>query len=85
MAKGGRRVRRGYFRRNGARQAPGAAPAREALAEGYMRMYRVLDALHLLQDWLDARPDEVEALSLRGDVLVSGAAAPTLTQENGDM
>jgi tetratricopeptide (TPR) repeat protein len=45
-----------------------AAPAREALATGYMRGYRVLDTLNLLQQWLDARPNDVEALALRGDL-----------------
>ncbi len=42
--------------------------AREALVEGCLRTYRVVDALDCLGPWLDARPDEVEALSLRGDL-----------------
>ena len=32
MAKGGRRLRRGYFRRNGARSTPETAPARDGVA-----------------------------------------------------
>ena len=34
MAKGGRRLRRGYFRRNGPRSAPETAPARDGVAGG---------------------------------------------------
>ncbi len=45
-----------------------SAPAREALAEGEIRMYRVLDALNGLKEWLDLRPNEVQALKLRGDL-----------------
>jgi tetratricopeptide (TPR) repeat protein len=53
-----------YIRRN----RGSAGPAREALAEGYLRMYRVLDALTLLQQWLDDQPNEVQALNLRGNL-----------------
>jgi tetratricopeptide (TPR) repeat protein len=48
----------------------GAAPAAqvmEALAEGYLRVYRVRDALACLDAWLAHEPDSVRALSLRGD------------------
>ncbi len=45
-----------------------SAPAREALAEGYLRMYRVLDALDCLKQWLDLQPNEAQALALRGDL-----------------
>ena len=51
------------------RRDPGrAGPIREALAEGYLRVYRVRDALNLLQDWLAAQPDEVQALTLLGNL-----------------
>ena len=53
-----------YIRQNPDR----SAAARQALASGYMRVYRVLDALNLLQEWLDARPNDVEAFALRGDL-----------------
>ena len=53
-----------YVRRNPDR----AEPEREALADGYLRDYRVLDALNFLQDWLGDRPNDVEALALRGDL-----------------
>jgi tetratricopeptide (TPR) repeat protein len=48
----------------------GAAPAPlvwEALAEGYLRVYRVRDALACLDAWLAREPDNTRALSLRGD------------------
>ena len=45
-----------------------SAPAREALVQGCLRTYRVIDALDCLQPWLDARPDDAEALALRGDI-----------------
>ena len=61
----------GDYLRNDVRRNPDpdhSAPAREALAEGCLRTYRVLDALNGLKAWLDLRPDEVEALALRGDL-----------------
>ena len=38
----------------------------EALIEGYMQVYRVLDALGALRDWLANEPDNPVARSLRG-------------------
>jgi tetratricopeptide (TPR) repeat protein len=38
----------------------------EALAEGYIRMYRVLESLACLNQWLEYEPDNVQALYLRG-------------------
>jgi predicted Zn-dependent protease len=40
----------------------------EALADGYLRMYRIRDALLLLDHWLEVEPDNVQALFLRGSV-----------------
>ena len=39
----------------------------EGLAEGYIRMYRVLDALASVNRWLQVDPDNIRALTLRGD------------------
>jgi tetratricopeptide (TPR) repeat protein len=52
-----------------ARRHPDRAPlVWEALTEGYLRVYRVVDALSVLQKWLEARPDDVQAHALRGEV-----------------
>ncbi len=52
-----------------ARQHPEQAPlVWEALAEGYARLYRILDALACLDRWLARHPDDVRALTLRGNV-----------------
>jgi predicted Zn-dependent protease len=40
----------------------------EALAEGYLRMYRVLDALSCLDSWLAHEPNNPQAWFLRGNV-----------------
>jgi predicted Zn-dependent protease len=40
----------------------------EALAEGYLRMYRVLDALACLDNWLQREPNNPQAWFLRGNV-----------------
>jgi tetratricopeptide (TPR) repeat protein len=40
----------------------------EALAEGYLRMYRILDAVRCLDRWLEVEPDNVQAFFLRGSV-----------------
>jgi tetratricopeptide (TPR) repeat protein len=40
----------------------------EALAEGYLHMYRIRDALSCLDQWLRDQPDNVQALFLRGEV-----------------
>jgi predicted Zn-dependent protease len=48
---------------------PAAAPLIwEALAEGYTRMYRILEAAACLDRWLYFQPDDVQALVLRGKV-----------------
>jgi predicted Zn-dependent protease len=57
-----------YLHRRAA-QSPDEAPlVWEALAQGYARVYRVLDALAVLERWLERRPDDVQALVVRGNV-----------------
>jgi tetratricopeptide (TPR) repeat protein len=52
-----------------ARQHPDQAPLiLEALAEGYMRTSRSLDALRCLEVWLDQQPENTQALYLRGNL-----------------
>lgn len=52
---------------------PGAGPfVWEALAEGYLRVYRSLDAMSVVNHWLKRDPDNVRALDLRGRVYVTG-------------
>ena len=58
-----------------------SAPAREALAEGYLRMCRMLDGLNCLKEWLDLRPDEVQALALRGDLYWQTGAVAKSTDD----
>jgi tetratricopeptide (TPR) repeat protein len=49
---------------------PEQAPlACEALAEGYLRCYRLLEALYVVDVWLEQQHDSVPALVLRGDIL----------------
>jgi predicted Zn-dependent protease len=51
--------------RNGPEQAPLIL---EALAEGYLRLSRVLDALRSVDAWLSLQPDNVQALYLRAKI-----------------
>ena len=54
-------------------QSPGAGPlVWEALTEGYLRVYRTLDAMTCVSHWLKGDPDNVRALELRGRVYVTG-------------
>jgi tetratricopeptide (TPR) repeat protein len=39
----------------------------EALAHGYMRSYRLPEARHVLDLWLERQPDAIQALRWRGD------------------
>jgi tetratricopeptide (TPR) repeat protein len=50
------------------RDAANAPLIREALAEGYRRMYRVRDAVACLDRWLASQPDNVQTLALRARV-----------------
>jgi predicted Zn-dependent protease len=57
------------FLRPAIRGGPSEGPAVcEALAEGYLRNYRGPDALAVLDVWQEQQPDNLRALSLRGDV-----------------
>ncbi|HKB01360.1 MAG TPA: tetratricopeptide repeat protein [Gemmataceae bacterium] len=52
---------------------PGLAPlAWEALADGYLRVFRTVDAMACLDQWLKRDPDNVRALELRGWTYVTG-------------
>ena len=48
----------------------------EALADGYIRAYRILDAIQTLDHWLAIDPDSIRALSLRGLAFRLGRSAP---------
>ncbi len=57
-------------------QAPEKAPlVWEALAEGCVRVYRILDALAFLNHWLGLDPDNLRALELRGLAYQNGKSA----------
>jgi predicted Zn-dependent protease len=61
-----------YLQRR-ADQNPAAGPlVWEALAVGYLRIYRTLDAMSCLNHWLKREPDNVRALELRGQTYVTG-------------
>jgi tetratricopeptide (TPR) repeat protein len=47
----------------------------EALVEGYIRIYRILDALACLDHWLRLEPDNLRALELRGLAYQNGKSA----------
>lgn len=44
----------------------------EALAVGYLRAYRTLDAMSCLEYWLKREPENLRALELRGATFVAG-------------
>ena len=61
-----------YLQRR-ADEDPSLAPlAWEALAEGYLRVYRTLDAMACLNHWLQVDPDNLRARELRGMTYVTG-------------
>jgi predicted Zn-dependent protease len=56
-----------------AEQSPAAAAlVWEALAAGYLRVYRTLDAMACAEHWLRREPDNPRALDLRGQIYVTG-------------
>lgn len=61
-----------YLQRR-AESSPVAGPlVWEALTEGYLRVYRSLDAMACVNHWLRRDPDNVRALELRGQTYVTG-------------
>lgn len=61
-----------YLQRK-ATQEPDAAPlVWEAIAQGQLRLYRILDAMAVLKLWLARDPDNPRALELRGRTYVTG-------------
>jgi predicted Zn-dependent protease len=61
-----------YLQRR-AEETPALGPlVWEALAVGYLRIYRTLDAMSCLNHWLKREPDNVRALELRGQTYVTG-------------
>jgi tetratricopeptide (TPR) repeat protein len=57
-------------------QGPELAPlVWEALAEGYVRVYRILDALACLDHWLQVDPNNLRARELRGPAYQNGKSA----------
>jgi tetratricopeptide (TPR) repeat protein len=56
------------FLQGEARKYPALAPLiLEAMADGYLRVFRNLDALSCLDIWLEQQPDNVQALVQRGN------------------
>jgi tetratricopeptide (TPR) repeat protein len=56
-------------------QHPECAPlVWEALVQGCIRVYRILDALAFLEHWLRRDPDNLRALELRGEAFQAGRA-----------
>jgi tetratricopeptide (TPR) repeat protein len=61
-----------YLQRR-ADQEPATGPVVwEALAAGYLRVYRTLDAMACLNHWLAREPNSARALELRGQTYVTG-------------
>jgi tetratricopeptide (TPR) repeat protein len=61
---------------------PASAPlVWEALAEGYIRLYRILDALQCLDHWLALDPQNLRALELRGLAFMNGKSTHKAAQD----
>ena len=61
------------FLQRRADQSPDSAPlVWEALTEGYLRVYRTLDAMACVNHWLGRDPNNPRALELRGQTYVTG-------------
>jgi tetratricopeptide (TPR) repeat protein len=56
-----------YLQRQADEKPESAALVWEALAQGYTRVYRILDAVFCLDHWLQLDPENVRALELRGN------------------
>lgn len=53
----------------------------EALTQGYLRVYRTLDAMNCANHWLKREPDNPRALELRGQVYVTGKGVVRGTED----
>jgi predicted Zn-dependent protease len=53
----------------------------EALAQGCLNSYRLLDATKYLGDWLEQQPDNVQALFLRGSMRQQARAASAAAED----
>jgi len=60
-----------FLQRRAAQDAAIAPVIWEAVADGYLRVYRNLDAMACLDHWLTVQPDNLRALELRGTTLQS--------------
>jgi tetratricopeptide (TPR) repeat protein len=58
----------GYLQEQSRKDANQVPVVMEALAVGYLRLFRLRDALACLEGWLSREPDCVRALALRGQV-----------------
>ena len=61
-----------YLQKQADQQPERAHLVWEALAEGYLQSYRILDAMSCLEHWIARDPDNVRALELRGKAFVTG-------------
>ncbi len=61
-----------FLQKRADRSPTDAALAWEALAMGYLRSFRTIDAMACLNLWLKVSPDNVRALELRGQTYVAG-------------
>ncbi len=72
----------GYLQTQSERSPEVARPVvSEALALGYLRLYRTLDAMAVLNHWLKSDPDNVRALELRGQTYVTGKGVVRGTED----
>lgn len=68
--------------RNAARLDPNRAPlVLEALAEGYLVMSRILDALRTTDTWLTLEPDNPQAWFIRGKIHRQAGAAQAIAAD----
>jgi predicted Zn-dependent protease len=70
-----------YLNRRAADDHALAPLAWEALVEGYLRVYRTIDAMSTLDHWLAVDPDNVRALELRGMTYVTGKGVKRGTED----
>ncbi|MBN9524257.1 tetratricopeptide repeat protein [bacterium] len=61
-----------YLQKRAEQSPTAAALVWEALAAGYLRVYRTLDAMACAEHWLKREPDNPRALDLRGQIYVTG-------------